>query len=130
MTATPTYALINYALYLSLSLAITYAVGRTLFKNGRIFLIEAFHDNRELADSVSHLLLVGFYLINFGFVCIALQTDLYPRTILDLFEHLSTKVGLVMLILGVIHSINVCVFNRMRKKAQQVTAGGLADQAE
>ena len=31
--------------------------------NGKIFLIDIFHGNKELADSVNNLLLVGFYLI-------------------------------------------------------------------
>jgi hypothetical protein len=65
----------TYLLYLMISVALTIWVARTLHKRGGIFLVDAFHGNAELADSVNHLLVVGFYLINIGFVSIALKTD-------------------------------------------------------
>ena len=58
------YIVVCYVAYLAASLAVTVWVARTLRHNGRAFLIEAFHGNRQLADSVNHLLVVGFYLIN------------------------------------------------------------------
>ncbi len=54
---------VTYVVYLLLSIALTVWVARTLFKNGRIFLVDVFHGNEALADSVNHLLVVGFYLI-------------------------------------------------------------------
>ena len=57
--------------YLSISVALTVWVARTLHRNGRVFLVECFRGNTELADSVNHLLLVGFYLINVGYVTLA-----------------------------------------------------------
>ena len=38
-----------------------------------MFLVDVFHGNESLADSVNHLLVVGFYLINFGYVSLALK---------------------------------------------------------
>ena len=64
---------VTYLLYLLFSGALTVWVAQTLHKNGRIFLVDVFHGNEALADSVNHLLVVGFYLINFGYVCLALQ---------------------------------------------------------
>ena len=58
--------------YLAISVALTVWVARTLHRNGRVFLVDCFHGNTELADSVNHLLIVGFYLINVGFVSLAL----------------------------------------------------------
>lgn len=63
----------TYAFYVVTSIALTIWVGRTLNKNGRVFLIENFEGKDALADSVNHLLLVGFYLINVGFVTLALK---------------------------------------------------------
>src|ERR1051325_11061641 len=62
-----------YLTYLALSVALTVWVAHTLHKNGRIFLVDVFHGNEPLADSVNHLLVVGFYLINLGFVSLALK---------------------------------------------------------
>ena len=97
----------TYVAYLTLSLAITVWVGRSLHKNGRIFLIENFKGQEALADSINHLLLVGFYLINIGFVALALRFGTKPVDLVGVLEFLSTKVGLVIVILGAIHFFNM-----------------------
>jgi len=111
----PTLA--TYVTYLSISIALTIWVGHTLHKHGRIFLVDAFHGNEPLADSINHLLLVGFYLINFGYVVLALKTSDKPLTAEAAFEILSTKIGVVLLVLGAMHFFNLYVFSRLRKRA-------------
>lgn len=103
--------------YLVLSIGLTVWVARTLSRSGRIFLIDAFHGNRELADSINHLLVVGFYLINIGFVSLALKYGDKPTDLQSAIESLSTKEGFVLLVLGVMHFFNLSVFSRMRKRA-------------
>lgn len=49
----------TYALYLVIALPLTVWVARNLFKNGRIFLVDCFHGNESLADSVNQLLVMG-----------------------------------------------------------------------
>src|SRR5689334_7719657 len=68
-----TVTVLTYLFYLGISVAMTVWVARTLHKNGRIFLVESFLGKEPLADSVNHLLVVGFYLINTGFVTLALR---------------------------------------------------------
>jgi hypothetical protein len=104
----------TYAIYVSLSLAITIWVGRTLNKNGRVFLVENFSGNEELADSVNHLLLVGFYLVNFGFVTLALKYGTKPDDLVSAVEALSTKVGLAIVVLGAMHFFNMYALTRFR----------------
>ena len=60
----------TYLIYVGVSLAVTIWVGQSLHGNGRIFLVENFQGREKLADSVNHLLLVGFYLVNLRFVCL------------------------------------------------------------
>ena len=67
-----------YIFYTIISIAMTIWVARTLHKNGRIFLLEAFKDNEEMADAVNHLLVVGFYLMNFGFILLFLHYGIKP----------------------------------------------------
>jgi hypothetical protein len=107
----------SYIFYLVISIAVTIYVAYTLHKNGRIFLVDAFHGNEPLADSVNHLLVVGFYLINIGFVALALKYGTKPSTVAQSFEFCSTKVGLVLIILGVMHFFNLYVFSRLRRSA-------------
>lgn len=111
------YAEITYLLYIVLSLGITIWVGTTLFRNGRIFVIEAFNNNVEMGEAVNHLLLVGFYLVNIGFVSLFLRFGAKPDSAIEAIEYISTKMGVVLLILGAMHYFNVKNFGRMRSKA-------------
>jgi hypothetical protein len=107
----------THLVYLALSIAVTVWVARTLHRNGRIFLIDCFHGNTALADAVNHLLIVGFYLINIGFVALALRFGVSAADAKDALESLSTKMGLVLLVLGFMHFFNLAVFTTCRRKA-------------
>jgi hypothetical protein len=104
----------TYLVYLALSLGITYWVGQTLHRNGRVFLVENFEGQEALADSINHLLLVGFYLVNIGFVSLALRYGTKPTDLVGAFEFLSTKVGVVVVILGFMHFTNMRLLVRYR----------------
>ena len=108
---------VTYLTYLLISVMLTIWVARTLYRRGAIFLVDAFHGNRELADSVNHLLVVGFYLINIGFVSLALKTAEVISTSRAAIELLSDKMGMVLLILGGMHFFNLYVFSRIRRSA-------------
>lgn len=111
------YAETSYMVYLLISIVVTIWVARTLFKNGRIFLVDAFHGNEKLADSVNQLLVVGFYLINVGYVSLMLKDTTPPASLKASIEMLSWKIGLVLLILGGMHFFNIMVFSKMRRHA-------------
>jgi hypothetical protein len=117
MNASFPYTAIGYIVYLLLSVGLTVWVARTLFQSGRVFLVDSFLGNETLADSVNRLLVVGFYLVNIGYVSVALKYGDKPSSLDGLIEHLSTKVGVVMLVLGGMHFFNLYVFSRMRKRA-------------
>jgi len=108
-----------YVLYLAISLAVTVWVAGTLHKNGRIFLVHAFQGNTELADSINHLLVVGFYLINLGYVTLALRTSYAADTPRQAIELVSDKVGTILVVLGIMHFLNLYVFNRLRRRGQE-----------
>ena len=101
--------------YLGISIALTVWVARTLHRNGRVFLLECFHERADIADSVNHLLVVGFYLINVGFVALALKYGIAATNAQEAIETLSTKVGVVLLVLGFMHFFNLAVFASLRK---------------
>ena len=110
------WIIITYLAYLAISIALTVWVARTLHKNGRIFLVDSFLGNEALADSVNHLLVVGFYLMNVGFVSLALKYGVAVENAQASLETLSTKVGLVLLVLGFMHFFNLAVFTGMRRR--------------
>lgn len=113
-----TIEITTYLVYLSISIALTIWVAHTLHKNGRIFLVDVFHGNEPLADSVNHLLVVGFYLINFGYVSLALKLGYDVANAKEGIEALSVKVGMVLIVLGGMHFFNLFIFSRMRRRAR------------
>lgn len=107
---------ITYGLYLLIALPLTIWVARSLFRNGRVFLVDCFRGDENLADSVNQLLVVGFYLINFGFVALYLKMTEDVSQVRGVFEALSGKIGVVLLVLGAMHFFNLFVFTRMRRR--------------
>lgn len=110
------WKLATYLMYVLLSVLLTIWVAQSLHRNGKVFLVTVFDGNTELAGSVNHLLVVGFYLINLGFVSFMLQTGDQVSTATGAVELLSRKMGLVLLVLGVMHLGNLLVLNRMRRR--------------
>ena len=110
--------LITYAVYVVISVSITIWVAETLRRNGRIFLVEAFV-KEEVADSVNHLLVVGFYLINIGFVSLFLRMAEKPQDAVEAVEFVSFKIGVVLVVLGCMHFFNVFNFAKIRRKAKE-----------
>ncbi|CAM5301934.1 hypothetical protein ACFSUK_09920 [Sphingobium scionense] len=96
-----------YALYLVITLAITIWVARTLSKNGEVFLTQCFGHDAQLARSTNHLLVVGFYLVNIGFITLTLSLGKEPTSYAETIRFLSAKIGLAVLVLGGMHFFNM-----------------------
>ena len=96
---------ISYLLYLAITIAITVWVARTLSKNGEVFLVQCFGHDEVLARSTNHLLVVGFYLVNIGFITLTLS-----------IRFLSGKVGLAVLVLGGMHFFNMAAISHFGRK--------------
>jgi hypothetical protein len=107
----------TYLLYLVITVPLTVWVGRTLYRNGRFFLLDVFKGDEALAAAVNHLLVVGFYLLNLGIVSLALKLSDPPQNAQQSIEALSAKVGLVSVTLGVVHLFNLYVLNTLRRRA-------------
>ncbi|MFF5446079.1 hypothetical protein [Streptomyces sp. NPDC012888] len=107
---------VAYVIYLFISVGLTVWVARTLSRNGRVFIADVLHGDEKLADAVNHLLVVGFYLVNLGFVALYLKSAEAVADARSLFEALSVKLGVVLLVLGVMHLGNVWVLNKIRRR--------------
>lgn len=117
-----------YFSYLAISIGLTVWVARTLYNSGSVFLLDAFRGNEELAASVNHLLIVGFYLMNAGYIALALKTTNALSTLREAIELESTKIGVVLLILGAMHFFNMLVLARMRQRGALHATEPLAEQ--
>lgn len=114
----------SYLAYLAISVGLTVWVARTLSRDGTVFLLAVLPGGEELARSVNRLLVVGFYLVNSGFVALALRTDAQVTDLTGAIEELSRKVGLVLLIVGLLHLLNVLFLSHLRR--QRLDADRLA----
>jgi hypothetical protein len=115
------YIVLAYSIYLPIAVALTVWVARTLHTNGKVFLVDIFHGQNELAVSVNKLLQVGFYLISLGFAIIKLEISNSWKyneltginslesinSIQKVMEVLSYKLGSFILILGLMLFVNL-----------------------
>jgi hypothetical protein len=103
-----------YLAYLAISVGLTVWVANTLSRNGLVFLQDVFGDSK-LAKAVNQLLVMGFYLLNLGYVTVAMRSSADVGSASKALETLSMKIGLVLLVLGVLHFFNVFFLNRYRR---------------
>jgi hypothetical protein len=107
----PQGAYLAYAVYLCVSILLTVWVARTLSSSGEMFLIRCFGQDQELARSTNRLLVIGFYLINLGFVSMRLS-GWYPAP-QSLVGDLGYRIGMTLLVLGAMHFFNMLMIARL-----------------
>lgn len=100
----------SYLIYLAASVAMTIWVARTLSKNGEVFLVKCFGQDEVLAKSTNHLLVVGFYLVNLGFIGVRL--DGWDLNQAGLIPYVGSKIGVSVLVLGAMHFFNMIMIAR------------------
>ncbi len=106
---------VDYVVYIATSVGLTIWVGSTLYRNGRPFLVSVFKED-GLADSVNHLLVVGFYLVNFGATAILINTGGTPGNVPDMMKQTVTRIGVVLLVLGFMHFNNLLILRAIRRR--------------
>lgn len=106
----------TYVAYLLVAVPLTVWVAGTLSRHGQVFLEDVFVGSEALAHAVNRLLVVGFYLLSLGFVSLFLRSGGDVVDLRGLLEQLSVKIGVVTLVLGVAHFLNVWVFSTMRRR--------------
>lgn len=133
-----TKVVLAYMIYLPVALGLTLYVARTLFANGRTFMLDIFKGKEDIANATNKLFEVGFYLLNMGFALLILKIDqgelvYYAAdaagevtryrdaldTIQEVVEVLARKLGGFAIYLGVMLFLNLYMFFRGRKKARQ-----------
>ena len=121
--------ILAYSLYLTIAIGMTIWVAWTLSTNGKVYLIRCFGHDEQLATSVNHLLVVGFYLVNFGFIALALSTAGEPQTAIEAMRFLGWYVGIATLVLGGMHFFNMGAVTRHGRKVADWMHGQLEQEA-
>ncbi len=113
--------IIAYFIYLPIVLALTWYVARTLFQNGKVFMLDIFHGREDIAVSTNNLFEVGFYLLNVGFALFYLRIWYNIDHVQGLVEVLSQKIGGFAIYLGIMLFFNLYMFFRGRKASRTNT---------
>lgn len=111
--------LIGYAIYLPIAILLTYYVSRTLFQNGKIYMLDIFKGREEIANATNKLFETGFYLLNLGFALMILTITEYKNDYQTLIEALSYKIGGFSIYLGIMLFVNLYFFFRGKRKAKE-----------
>ena len=110
--------LIAYAIYLPISIGLTTFVSQHLFKNSKIFMLDIFNQQEDIAMATNKLFKIGFYLINIGFALKIIK--IYSLSdYKNLVEVLSTKLGGFSIYLGIVMVIFIVFFLNGRKASKK-----------
>jgi hypothetical protein len=107
------------AAYLLVSLGIMIWVERKLSHHGRILLVQVFSGNEELAETVSRLLTIGFYLISLGIVTIVLANTDSLTTTTPAIEVVAGRIGWMLLVVGILHFLNLHFISRLQQRTRE-----------
>jgi hypothetical protein len=108
---------VTYLIYLAVTIPVTVWVARALHRYGEVFLDDVFGGDSHLAHAVNQLLVIGFYLLNLGYVSLFMTSHGSVGDTRRVFEVLSVKVGAVAIVVGLIHFANLWAFNAFRRRA-------------
>jgi hypothetical protein len=108
---------VTYLLYLAVVLPLTLWVGRALSRHGQAFLVDVFYGDERLASAVNQLLVIGFYLLNFGYLSFFMSTSDEVDDARHVMEVVATKAGGVALVVGAVHFANLWCLNALRRRA-------------
>lgn len=108
-----------YCIYLPVALGLTFYVARTLFKNGRIFMLDIFNGREQIAFATNKLFELGFYLLNIGFALLILRISQGLDNYQGMIERLSYKLGGFSIYLGIMLFFNLYLFFRGKRKSRE-----------
>ncbi|MEZ6121691.1 MAG: hypothetical protein R3C49_00790 [Planctomycetaceae bacterium] len=111
-----TMILVTYSLYAVAGVGVTIWVAGKLDRHGVTFARSGDRYDAESGPAMSHLLVVGFSLVSLGIVSLALGNGSRIETAQQCIESLSSKLGWVIMLIGVMHFSMLAVFASMGRR--------------
>jgi hypothetical protein len=106
--------LLVYLPYAAVAVTLTVWLARALSRHGEVFLLDVFANKPQLATAINQLLVIGFYLVNLGWALLLLRIGIDEvRTIDGAVQLLTSKLGLLLLLLGAAHFTNLFIFHKI-----------------
>lgn len=103
------FNIIGYGIYLPVTFYVTVLVGRALHQAGRHYVCEMTEGNETLTDAINNALLVGYYLMNLGYIALMMSSWEQIASLPELLYVLCDRIGTILLTLGLMHFLNMFV---------------------
>lgn len=107
-------ALVVSVLYIVVAVSLTIWLASTLYHNGLELLRERDDQQPLLAQATSRLLVIGFALFTLGYAFLLLRISGEMSGVVAL-QFLITRLGILLVSLGLIHLLNTLIFLRFRR---------------
>ena len=115
-TPQPDHLELYYCVYLCACAVLIAGLSWTLHGTGKVFLNDALAGNVTLVGAISRLLDIGFYLVSVGYVGLTYATN-WQMTDYSLVAKIAiSKIGGLLLILGIAHIFNLLVLALLRQR--------------
>ncbi len=114
------FNILSYLIYLPVTFYIILIVGFTFYRNGQHYIENIIPDNLGLVRVINRMLLLGYYLINLGYVTLTISFWQPINSLQQMCEVLSTKTGFIMVLLGLLHFNNLFCLWWFREKLKTV----------
>lgn len=113
------YDLTRDLIYVGASVTLTVTAAWKLHQTGRKFLTDVFPRDREIADSVNHMLVTTFCLIMAGYLAMTVMFFKSYANLADIVPYDLAHFGGLLMFLGFTLFLHVYVLSRMRGEARR-----------
>ena len=110
------YNLIGYSIFILIIVFIIVVVGKICYRNGNIFVSSLIPDHLELCQQINKVLLVGYYLVNIGYVATTLASWETVISMPQLIEVIAIKTAIIISILSILHYLNIIILTTSIQK--------------
>lgn len=108
--------IIGYVIYLLITTFIIINVGKICYRNGNIYVAQLIPEHEDLCQKTNQVLLIGYYLLNFGYCAMTLiswnKIISYPQ----LVEVISIKTATIICIIAILHYFNIYIITKYIQK--------------
>jgi len=114
--------LLSYALFFPAMVYIAYRVAWLCHRNGAIWLMRIFDDER-FVRAVNDILLVGCWTVNIGYVALVVSTWDAIVSVPQMLGVLSERIALILFTLAGLHYMNITVlfiWSRIARRARDL----------
>jgi len=108
-----------YIIYFAITFFITVYAGFIFYKNGRIYLLALLRNDATSTDAINRLLLLGYYLLNLGYVALMIKAWKTVDSFTELVSSIAQMTSTIMLSLAIVHFCNMTIIYLLSKRRKQ-----------